>query len=191
MLGYPTIGRHGNVPRHVPQRGGEAAIAPGLRAATDVSMNAACLTGRFQPLHNEHLRLMYDIVERGEQLIIGVTNPTGVGTPARESAHRHRPDANPLTFVQRTELIGTALCDIPHHVIAFDLDAPAAWTRLLPLDVTQVVGVKSDWERAKLRRFAAAGYRTRAITPQDLGCCSSRVRAELAAGSPGWKTLVP
>lgn len=154
-------------------------------------MTAACVTGRFQPIHIEHLRLMREIAERGEQLIIGVTNPAGRAAAAAESVHRHLADANPLTFAQRTELIAAALGDLGYRVVAFDLDAPAAWPGLVPLTVTQVVGVKSDWERAKLRRFAAAGYPTRAVAVHNPDCCSSAVRAALAAGSPGWKTLVP
>lgn len=154
-------------------------------------MTAACVTGRFQPIHVEHLRLMHQIAERGEQLIIGITNPRGRETAAAESAHRHLAGANPLTFAQRTELIAAALGDLTHRVIAFDLDAPASWPSLVPLSVIQVVGVKGDWERAKLRRFAAAGYRTRAVAARDPGCCSSAVRAALAAGSSDWKALVP
>ena len=154
-------------------------------------MTAACVTGRFQPIHIEHLRLMHDIAERGEQLIIGVTNPMGTAIAATQSVHRHLADANPLTFAQRAELIAAALGDLAHRVVAFDLDAPAAWPGIVPLTVTQVVGVKSDWERAKLRRFAAAGYPTRAVAVHNPACCSSAVRAALAAGSADWKTLVP
>lgn len=125
---------------------------------------AVCFTGRFQPLHCDHLDMALHGLALARRLIVGITNPD----PARRvahaaSAHRHLAESNPLSFAQRSRLVEAALHAAGvaagrFDIVAFPLDEPSAWARLLPAGTPQLVRVFSDWEREKARRFAAAGY---------------------------------
>jgi nicotinamide-nucleotide adenylyltransferase len=158
-----------------------------------------CITGRFQPLHRDHLRLMLHAADQAERLIVAITNPYPANTRAfPESEHRHRPDANPFTFLERLDLVRAALAasDMPPPrvvVVPFDLGAPGTWPQLVPLRATQVAGVKSGWEVAKLQMLAEAGYATLAVRVEPLGALSSSaVRAAMLAGARDvWSRMVP
>ncbi|MGH9054633.1 MAG: adenylyltransferase/cytidyltransferase family protein, partial [Acidimicrobiales bacterium] len=127
-----------------------------------------CVTGRFQPVHEQHLELFSVALKDCQRLVVGVTNPD---TDARHveptSAHRHLSSANPFTYYERTVLLGAALrgaglaerCS----VVPFDLTHPALWSQYVPLAAVQFVRAYSDWEREKAGRLAAAGYRVRLL----------------------------
>lgn len=163
------------------------------------SGDLVCITGRFQPLHRDHLRLMLDAAGQAERLIVAITNPYPANTRVfRESDHRHRPDANPFTFLERLELVRVALAanDMPPTrfvVVPFDLGAPGTWPYLVPLQATQVAGVKSGWELAKLQMFADAGYPTLAVRVDALSALSSTAvrEAMLSEARDVWTQMVP
>jgi nicotinamide-nucleotide adenylyltransferase len=163
------------------------------------SCDLVCITGRFQPLHRDHVRLMLHAAGQAERLIVAITNPYPANARAfPESEHRHRPDANPFTFIERQELVRVALAanDMPPTrfvVVPFDLGAPGTWPHLVPLQATQVAGVKSGWELAKLRMFAEAGYPILAVRVEALSALSSTaVRgAMLSEARDIWTQMVP
>lgn len=132
---------------------------------------------------------MLDGTSGGAGLIVAITTPVRVA----DNAHRHRPDANPFSFDERRELIAAGLAEhgvTPHAVVGFDLAAPETWARSVPLEATQLVGVKSAWERSKLRMLADAGYRTRALAAGRLS--SSLVRDALRCDARDtWTRMVP
>ena len=158
----------------------------------------ACVTGRFQPVHDDHLRLFARALADCARLVVAVTNPDP-GTLHAEpaSGHRHRADANPFTYFERVELLTAALGGLAPgtaervRIVPFDLARPEHWPGYVPVCAVQYVGVYGDWEREKVRRLAAAGYRVVAV-PGDAGLrrTSTAVRAALRSGS-GWEPLVP
>ena len=66
--------------------------------------------GRFQVLHNDHLKYLLAGKALCDRLIVGVTNPDETST-ADEPADPHRSDAgnNPLTYAEREAMIRAAL----------------------------------------------------------------------------------
>ena len=66
--------------------------------------------GRFQVLHNDHLRYLLAGKDLCRHLVVGITNPDPSLT-REESAdpHRSRPEANPLTYYERQALVRAAL----------------------------------------------------------------------------------
>lgn len=156
----------------------------------------ACVTGRFQPVHVQHVELFLRALDEADRLIVGITNPTVSSyAHADRSLHRNRADANPFDVATRTRLIEAALADAGildrTEIVPFDIFAPDTWATAVPLTVTQVVRVYSPWEQEKVERFRAAGYPVRALTGDtNTKVTASKIRASLFAGGNDWEQHV-
>jgi nicotinamide-nucleotide adenylyltransferase len=151
------------------------------------------VTGRFQPVHEDHLRLFRMGLEECGRLIVGVTNPDPSSRrPEAGSGHRHRADANPFTYWERAELLLAALAHDPRVLVApFDLGRPEVWECYAPRDAVQYVGRGGAWETEKARRLAAAGYRVVRVQPgPGEPRTSTGIRAAIRSGGD-WERLVP
>ncbi|MCZ8130866.1 MAG: hypothetical protein O9284_06140 [Steroidobacteraceae bacterium] len=155
------------------------------------------VTGRFQPFHVQHLELVRVALARADRVLIGITNPEAAGRRAHPaSAHRHLAVANPLTYEQRRGIVAAALeaDGVPqarYAIAPFHLDEPERWPDCVPPGTPQLVRVYSDWEREKVRRFAAAGYPPIALDGDAATRVSgTEIRRRIAAGEP-WEEWVP
>jgi cytidyltransferase-like protein len=156
----------------------------------------ACVTGRFQPVHVQHLDLFEIALRDADHLVVAVTNPdSGARHQEATSAHRHLPEANPFTYFQRTRLLqaaltGRGLADRT-TIVPFALTRPECWAEYVPLDARQVVRVYSGWERDKASRLADAGYPVTVIDGDPMTKISATdIRARLRDGG-NWADLVP
>jgi nicotinamide-nucleotide adenylyltransferase len=156
-----------------------------------------CVTGRFQPVHAQHLGLVAIALEECEHVIVAVTNPDP-GTWHREptSAHRHTASANPFTFYERTRVLGAALAaegwTQRTSIVAFELARPQAWPHYVPSGARQYVRAYSAWEREKARRLEAAGYPVTLLDGDERERRSaSEIRDRMTAGDAMWERLVP
>lgn len=156
-----------------------------------------CVTGRFQPVHRQHLSLFGIALEHCEHLVVAIANPDSSAWEAEPtSAHRHTQAANPLSYFERARLIEAALhaqgwrdrCTL----VPFDIRRPELWPQYVPKHARQFVRAYSDWEREKARRLRDAGY------PLDLiegdvraKLSASEIRECLRRGDPGWRAMVP
>jgi cytidyltransferase-like protein len=123
----------------------------------------ACVTGRFQPVHAQHLELFEIALRDADHLVVAVTNPdTGARLEEATSAHRHLPGANPFTYFERARLLHVALADRGWArrttIVPFDLTRPRYWPEYVPLHAHHLVRAYSEWEREKAGRLAEAGY---------------------------------
>lgn len=159
-------------------------------------MTTGCVTGRFQPVHDQHLELIGIALAGCEHVIVAVTNPdTGARHQEATSAHRHTAAANPFTFYERCRLLTAALAGAGWAgrttVVPFDLTRPALWPEYVPLDARQFVRAYDGWERQKAAALEAGGY---AVTVLDGDPAAKRtataIRALLAGGA-GWREAVP
>ena len=152
-----------------------------------------CVTGRFQPVHADHLRLCEVALSTCEVVAVGITNPDPTTRRAEPtSGHRHTAEANPFTYWERLELLRAALGHVLHRVrfVPFDLARPELWSGYVPLHAVQHVGVSSPWETEKVRRLTLAGYRVVEVPGDPLARrTSTAVRAAMRAGA-GWEALV-
>ncbi|MGH8997992.1 MAG: adenylyltransferase/cytidyltransferase family protein [Acidimicrobiia bacterium] len=156
-----------------------------------------CVTGRFQPVHDQHLELFEIALAECRHLVVAVTNPdTGARHPEPTSAHRHTASANPFTYFERVGLLEAALrgrgLAERTTTVPFDLFRPEVWSQYVPLTARQFVRAFSDWERQKAQWFERAGY---AVTLLDGDpserLSSSDIRARMGAGDDSWHRLVP
>lgn len=162
------------------------------------SFELACVTGRFQPLHLDHLELMLLARAGSRHLVVGITNPDPRGrAPDERSAHRHLASANPFTYRERLRMVESALraggvAAEDFDVVPFPLDAPEVWHHYVPREAVQFVRALGPWERAKAERLAAAGYVVRSLSP-PVGTVRSgtAVRTALSAGADSWRAEVP
>lgn len=133
------------------------------------SRGLAAVTGRFQPVHHQHLELFTLALAEHDHLVVAVTNPdSGARHEATTSAHRHTDAANPFTYFERLRLLraaldGAGLADRA-SVVPFDLTRPQLWPEYVPLGARHFVRAFSAWEEDKAGRLADGGY---AVTVVD------------------------
>lgn len=156
-----------------------------------------CVTGRFQPVHEQHLDLVGRALDDCGHVIVAVTNPDpGARRAEAASAHRHTAAANPFTFYERARLLEAALrargWQARASIVPFDLTRPALWPHYVPLAARQYVRAYGDWERHKARQLQGAGYALTLLEGDPaLKRTAGEIRARMHAGDPGWATLVP
>ena len=155
-----------------------------------------CVTGRFQPIHEQHLELFDIALTECKHLIVAVTNPdTGARHEEPTSNHRHTDSANPFTYFERVQLIQAV---IQHRgltecvtIVPFNLTRADLWPQYVPLSARQFVRAFSEWERQKALWLEQAGY---ALTLLDgdpsTRLSSSDIRASMRAGDDRWRRLV-
>lgn len=123
-----------------------------------------CVTGRFQPLHHDHLDLLLRVLGLHQHLIVGITNPdpsARVRVAANE--RRHLQSENPFTYYERLRLVTAALSaagvpPLAYDVVPFPLHQPHVWFDYVPQASLQYVRVFSDWERSKVELLRRHGY---------------------------------
>lgn len=160
-------------------------------------VDTIAITGRFQPFHLDHLELVMYGLSKGKHVFIGITNPDiGSLKAIPSSAHRHRPGANPFTYLERLRIISAALktadvSDGLYEIVPFPLDDPRVWADYIPQSALQLVRTYSNWERDKSARLQAGGYEVE-VLQGDPGrkISASDVRAAMAAGQP-WQHWLP
>ena len=156
----------------------------------------SCVTGRFQPVHDQHLELFEIALGQSTHLIVAVTNPdSGSLFESDASVHRHRPTDNPFTYFERVRLLHAALSGAGLRdrttIVPFDLCAPRRWPEYVPLPARQFVRVYGEWEATKARLLHDAGYQVVALEGDVEGRrSSSDIRARMRAGED-WESLVP
>lgn len=156
----------------------------------------ACVTGRFQPVHEQHLDLFEIALHDADHLVVAITNPDlGAHHQEASSTHRHQRSANPFTYYQRVQLLAAALADrgltATTTIVPFDLTKPEHWPEYVPLHAHHLVRAYSDWERHKARLLADAGYAVEVLDGNSEGRLSaSDIRTRIQQGT-GWEELVP
>ncbi len=159
-------------------------------------ISLGCVTGRFQPVHAQHLALFDTALARCGHVVVAVTNPdSSARHQEAASAHRHTARANPFTYFERLLILQAALDERglagKATIVPFDVTRPDLWPEYVPVTARQFVRAYSDWEREKGRRLAGAGY---AVTLFDgdpaRRLSSSDIRAHMWSGGD-WQHLVP
>lgn len=155
-------------------------------------MSLVCVTGRFQPVHRQHVELFEIALRDADHLVVAVTNPDASARHVEAtSAHRHLDAANPFTYFERSLLLAAALDGLPATVVPFDLTRPDVWPEYVPLHATQLVRVYDGWEQQKAELLAAGGYRVSVLAGDPaVKVSATDVRCALVAGT-GWEALVP
>lgn len=160
-------------------------------------MTLIAVTGRFQPLHLDHVELLMLGAEMGEHLIVGITNPDGRSLVEHgASRHRHTDEANPYTYYERAAWVRESLVDAgldtaDFTVTPFPLERADVWTSYIPAHAHQVVRVFSAWEQAKAEALMSV-YPTTVIQGDPARkIAATDIRGAIARGDESWRACVP
>jgi nicotinamide mononucleotide adenylyltransferase len=155
--------------------------------------------GRFQVLHNDHLKYLLAGKSLCRHLVVGITNPDPVLTSAVDVDPRRSSGlANPLTYYERLVMIrdvlleaGLTLADLT--VTPLPVTHPELYRHYVPLEAVFLISIYDDWGRLKLRQFNELGLKTHVlweVRPEEKGLSSTDVR-QLMIDSAPWEHLVP
>jgi len=155
--------------------------------------------GRFQVLHNDHLRYLLAGKALCRHLVVGITNPDPRLTREDPSDPlRSAVALNPLTYYERyvmvrEVLVGAGLSLQDFSVVPFPINFPELYPHYLPMDALFFLSIYDDWGRQKLRTFQSMGLRTHVlweVSPENKGISAGDVRRHMQSGQP-WEYLVP
>lgn len=155
--------------------------------------------GRFQVLHNDHLKYLLAGKKKCEHLVIGITNPDPSMT-AKDEADNARSDplANPLTYYERFRMVRAALTETglsmeEFSVVPFPINFPELYRYYVPLDATFYLTIYDAWGEKKLTMFTELGLKTGVLwrcSREEKGLSSTDIRRMIANGEE-WQHLVP
>lgn len=155
--------------------------------------------GRFQMLHNDHLRYIMAGKARCKHLVVGIANPDPTLTrddivEPQRSLHA----ANPLTYFERYTMIQSALVEagLPlsdFSVVPFPINFPDLYKYYVPLQAIFFLTIYDQWGRRKLEQFRALGLKTEVLWSKlahEKGLSGTEIRRRMAS-EEAWEHLVP
>ncbi len=154
--------------------------------------------GRFQPLHNGHLKYILGAKAQCDFLWVGVTQFNVrhlVESPL--ATHRHEDMNNPLTYNERLEMIKGTLIDHgitsrQFDVIPFPIEIPDCLADFLPKRVPIFTTVCEEWNRYKVEILKKAGYKVVVLWEDSVKEIDGMtIRRMIFENDERWKRLVP
>ena len=157
----------------------------------------ACVHGRFQPPHLDHLRYMLAAKERADFLWIGLAQyDLWDMEECLLAPHRGQPDNNPLTYYERVTIIADVLVEAgcsraEFGCIPFPIDRPDRIRQFLSPSVVCLTTICEDWNSVKIETLRAAGYVVEVLWNEPKRIEGRRIREAIVAGDESWRELVP
>jgi nicotinamide mononucleotide adenylyltransferase len=155
--------------------------------------------GRFQVLHNDHLKYLLSGKALCRHLVVGITNPEPdlVRDEAADPGRSH-PSANPLTYYERYGLIravllGEGLGPEDFAIVPLPINLPERYQYYVPMEAVFFLSIYDQWGERKHRYFKSLGLKThvlRKVALEQKGLSASDIRSRICAGKP-WQHLVP
>jgi nicotinamide-nucleotide adenylyltransferase len=149
--------------------------------------------GRFQPLHDDHLKYLLAGKKQCRHLVIGITNPDPVRSKADPAdPTRHRADANPLTYYERYVMLRAALSEsgLPpkdFSVVPLPINFPELIAHYVPTDAVFFLTIYDDWGKKKQELFRSLDLQTHVLwekTAAEKGISAATVRDRLQKKQP-------
>ena len=155
--------------------------------------------GRFQVLHNDHLKYLLAGKALCDRLTVGITNPDPDTTTceATDTARSSR-ENNPLTFGEREQMVRAALeeAGVPPHtfsIVPFPICQPEVLIEKAPTDAVYYLTIYDAWGREKKQRLESLGLTTQVMwerSAKDKGLSGKLVRRAIVTGGD-WRSMVP
>ena len=113
--------------------------------------------GRFQVLHNDHMKYLLAGKNLCKHLVIGICNPEIELTKYTASnPHRSKKSSNPMTFFERLECIRNALIEVgiprdEFEIVPFPINFPERLFNYVPLSATFYMTIYDEWGAEKYK----------------------------------------
>jgi nicotinamide-nucleotide adenylyltransferase len=155
--------------------------------------------GRFQILHNDHIKYLLAGKKLCNHLIVGITNPDPSLTRDSETnPHRSTSLANPLTYYERYLMVQYALLEqglkySEFSIVPFPINVPELLKYYVPLDARFFLTIYDDWGRQKKQYFESLGIKIHVlweVTLENKGLSSSDIRKDMI-NDKHWEHYVP
>lgn len=156
--------------------------------------------GRFQLLHNDHMKYLLAGKERCEHLIIGICNPeVDLTKYTSANPHRSKKSSNPLTYFERMECIKYSMIEAgvkqeEFDIVPFPINFPEKIFNYAPLDAKYYMTIYDEWGEEKLKSLrndlkldVEVLWR---VTLEEKGISASDIRECIWKGKE-WKQFVP
>jgi len=161
--------------------------------------NKGVIHGRFQILHNDHIKYLMAGKKLCKHLIVGITNPDPTLTKHHDSnPHRSTPIANPLSYYERYVMVETALLEqglnfLEFSIVPFPINVPELIKYYVPVDEIFFLTIYDDWGKQKKKFFESLGLKIHVlweVSLENKGLSSSDIREAMITGVT-WEHLVP
>jgi len=161
--------------------------------------NIGVIHGRFQVLHNDHMKYLLAGKQFCKHLIVGITNPDPSLTRDSEAnPHRSLPIANPLTYYERYVMVQAALFEqglkfSEFSIVPFPINVPELIYNYVPMDAVFFLTIYDDWGRQKKEYFKSLGLKIHILWEVPLekkGLSSIDIRAAMINGDK-WEHYMP
>jgi nicotinamide-nucleotide adenylyltransferase len=155
--------------------------------------------GRFQVLHNDHLKYLLAGKKLCNHLVVGITNPDPtVIEEELADTNRSSPLANPLTYYERHQLVRAALIESEvtleeFTIVPLPISMPDRYRYYVPLDAVFFLSIYDDWGRRKRQYFESLGLKVHVlweVKHEDKGLSAGDIRMKMAHGKY-WNDAVP
>lgn len=155
--------------------------------------------GRFQILHNDHIKYLLAGKSLCNHLIVGITNPDPMHTKSEESApERSASSENPLTYYERYLLVRAAfkengISPNDYTIVPFPVNFPDMYQYYVPLDACFFLTIYDDWGKRKQQYFQDLGLDIHVLWEvplEEKGISAKDIRQKMIAGTP-WEHMVP
>ena len=155
--------------------------------------------GRFQVLHNDHMKYLLAGKKLCQHLIVGITNPDPSLTRDSEAnPHRSTPLANPLTYYERYLMVQAALFeqDLQYSefsVVPFPINVPDLINNYVPMDAVFFLSIYDEWGRQKKEYLKSLGLKIHVLWEvplEEKGLSSSEIRAAMIKNEK-WEHFLP
>jgi nicotinamide-nucleotide adenylyltransferase len=164
-----------------------------------VEYETGVIHGRFQVLHNDHLKYLLAGKKLCHHLVIGITNPDPTMTEVEASdTKRSSVFANPLTYYERYQLVREALLESSvaldeFSIVPLPISTPDRYRYYVPLDAVYFLTIYDGWGRRKKRYFESLGLTVHVLWEvnfEDKGLSAGDIRLKMARGQD-WTKAVP
>lgn len=154
--------------------------------------------GRFQPLHNHHLKYILTAKKHLDYLWVGITQydiHNLLESP--QDPHREESFHNPLTFYERVEMLTNALLNnglelSEFDIIPFPIEKPDCLADFLPTYIPIFTTICDEWNRYKIDILRDKGYKVLVLWEESIKAIDGvSIRKFICDGNETWKQMVP
>ncbi len=135
----------------------------------DKPFNIGVIHGRFQILHDDHMKYLMAGKELCSHLIVGITNPDPTLAKYTETnPHRNMTSSNPLTYYERYVMIRDALLEkgltlSEFSIVPFPINFPELIKFYVPMNAVFFLSIYDEWGRRKKSILESLGLKVHVL----------------------------